>query len=54
MVEQLRAGSCVQVLQMFHWDLRLHVHNAQDERCVLNLDNNTGEEEASCMLYINV
>ena len=41
MIQQLGAGRCVQVLQMFHWDLRLHVHDAQDERRVLNLEDRT-------------
>lgn len=36
-IEQLGAGSSVQVLQVFHWDLWLDVHYAQDERCVLDL-----------------
>lgn len=43
-VEQLGAGSRVQVLQLLHRDLRLHVHDAQDEGGVLNL---RGEELAS-------
>lgn len=37
MVEQLGAGSRVQVLQLLHGDLWLHVHNAEDERRVLDL-----------------
>lgn len=53
MVEQFGAGSCVQVLQLFHWDFRLHIHDAQDERCVLNLEENTGAEEDSFMLHTN-
>lgn len=31
MVQQLGAGSCVQVLQLLHWDLWLHIHDAQDK-----------------------
>ena len=50
MVEQLGAGSRVQVLQLLHGDLGLHVHDAQDERRVLNL----AEEEAAFMLHINI
>lgn len=37
-VEQLGAGSRVQVLQLLHRDLGLHVDDAQDERCVLDLE----------------
>lgn len=54
-VQQLGAGSRVQVLQLLHRDLRLHVHDAQDERRVLNLrkgklssvenDSHTGTKE---------
>lgn len=36
-VQQLGAGSRVQVLQLLHRDLRLHVHDAQDEGRVLDL-----------------
>lgn len=36
-IEQLGAGSSVQVLQVFHRDLWLYVHYAQDERLVLDL-----------------
>jgi len=42
-VEQLGAGHRVQVLQVLHGDLRLHVHDAQDERRVLHLDRETRE-----------
>lgn len=45
MVEQLRAGSRVQVLQLLHWDLRLHVHNAQDEGRVLDLEDTKRRNE---------
>lgn len=44
MVQQLGAGSCVQVLQLLHRDLRLHVDDAQDKRCVLNLEDKKGAE----------
>lgn len=44
MVQQLGAGSCVQVLQLLHWDLRLHIDDAQDKRCVLNLEDKKGVE----------
>lgn len=44
-VEQLRAGSCVQVLQLLHWDLRLHIHDAQDERRVLDLEDTKRRNE---------
>lgn len=36
-VEQLGAGGRVQVLQLLHRDLGLHVDDAQDERRVLDL-----------------
>lgn len=36
-VQELTAGGCVQVLQLLHGDLRLNVHYAQDERCILHL-----------------
>lgn len=44
MIEQLGAGSCVQVFQLLHWNLGLNVHNAQDERRVLNLENKPRRE----------
>lgn len=37
MVQQLGAGSRVQVLQLLHWDLWLNVNDAEDEGRVLNL-----------------
>lgn len=36
-VQKLIARCCVQVLQLLHGDLRLNVHNAQDERRILHL-----------------
>ncbi len=59
MVQQLGAGSCVQVLQLLHWDLRLHIHDAQDERRVLDLENKTELEDKTddiqCFSYcINI
>lgn len=41
MVQELGAGSRVQVLQLFDRDLRLDVDDAQDERRVLNLRGET-------------
>lgn len=38
-VQELTAGSCVQVLQLLHRDLGLNVHYAQDEWRVLHLHN---------------
>lgn len=38
-VQELTAGSCVQVLQLLHGDLGLNVHYAQDEWRVLHLHN---------------
>lgn len=38
---------------MFHWDLRLHVHDAQDERRVLNLeDRRQWRIKADDIIYI--
>ena len=42
MVEQLGAGSRVEVLQLLDGDLWLHVDDAQDERCVLDLGDTVG------------
>ena len=38
-VEQLGARGCVQVLQLLDGDLRLNIHDAQDERRVLYLQS---------------
>lgn len=43
MVQQLRAGRRVQVLQLLHWYLRLDVHDAQNKGCVLDLRDKRGE-----------
>lgn len=45
MIEQLGAGSRVQVLQLLHRNLRLNVHNAQDEGRVLNLEDQKEQRE---------
>lgn len=51
MVQQLGARGRVQVLQLLHGDLRLHVHDAQDERRVLHLRDDTEEEEEAQMMF---
>lgn len=48
MVEELGAGSSVQVLQLLYWDFWLHVNDAQDERRVLDLEDKKEEELNFC------